>query len=325
MFHQITSFLSKYRIALLVASLISFLFFCYSVIFLGVEWWFFSFIFIFMFVISYLSYEKEVKQSNRTRSIVDYFAKLFISLSLLIVLLGIYVISFSMIIGLLIPIAFIWIRNRMNYDDKENFIRKKEKNIFLVSMISIFLCLYFFSLVPTFIANNNSNPKDSFSNNYQAVNSYLIYGEGLYDQEHIIAQSWYRNSSEYYYNDYINVIYSNKVANNNRGNLVFGEVEKNNENAIYDGDVIVGYRTAEYFMPLDEYKGDVARIVIYMYVTYKDDAFDTSYVDIDLMKKWSRIDPVDQREMDRNNEIYQTYHYRNKYVESPWLVKFVFD
>ena len=63
-----------------------------------------------------------------------------------------------------------------------------------------------------------------------------------------------------------------------------------------DGYILVGYKNNDYFMPLYSYKGDVARIILYMYVTYRDDDnFPTDKINIDLMKAWSRLDPVDQK------------------------------
>jgi len=87
--------------------------------------------------------------------------------------------------------------------------------------------------------------------------------------------------------------------------------------------VLVGYSNDKYFMPTDEFKGDVARIVLYMYVTYKDDGLRTNQIDIGLMKNWSKQDPVDTREKERNNQIKAIYGYSNKFVDSPRLVRFV--
>ena len=42
-------------------------------------------------------------------------------------------------------------------------------------------------------------------------------------------------------------------------------------------------------MPKDEYKGDVARIVLYMYVTYKDDGLGLDKINVNLMKNMVTI------------------------------------
>lgn len=199
----------------------------------------------------------------------------------------------------------------------------KEKQIITYSSLGFFLLLMGLFLVPSYVANSHKNPKSHF-NAYAAVESYLVFGDvSPKNQEHIIARDWYKNSPENFQNDYVNVIWSNEKANNYRQNRKFANLSKKNATAIEDKGTIVGYRNNDYFMPLDEYKGDVARIVIYMYVTYKDDGLNLKYIDLNLMKQWSKLDPVDQKEIARNKLIQQKYGYQNKFVSNPWLINFV--
>ncbi len=184
-----------------------------------------------------------------------------------------------------------------------------------------FLLLFCLFCIPSFVANNHKNPIDHFSSNYRAVDSYNLYGEGPTNTEHVIARSWY--SINNYDNDYVNIIKSLETANSARGNLKFGRVRKTESNAIYFQDKVVGYKNSEFFMPTDEFKGDVARIMLYMYITYKDDGLNKNYINVGLMKTWSRQDPVDQRERTRNKTIQSQYGYSNKFVTTPWLVGFV--
>jgi len=191
-----------------------------------------------------------------------------------------------------------------------------------IATLSWFLMIFLLFCLPSFSANSSRNPQEGFAAQWSPVETYSIYGMGIRDTEHIIAQSWY-NSTENYVNDYINTVWSNMVANNARGNLPFGNVKKSRENTIYDNNNIVGYKDDEYFMPTDEYKGDVARIMLYMYITYQDDSLKKDYINVGLMKKWSKQDPVDDREKERNKTIDSQYKYSNKLVDRPWLVRFI--
>lgn len=205
-------------------------------------------------------------------------------------------------------------------------ISDKDKATILYGSIIIIVLITGLYITPSFIANDHSNPNINFPsiNNYDAVDSYQIYfEEGLKNREHVIARSWYEDTPGNYVNDFVNVIWSNQAANSARGNLIFSDIPKSQFTEVFNDRNVVGYRTDEYFMPLDRYKGDVARIVLYMYVTYKDDQLPLEKINIDLMKYWSAIDPVSTDEITRNNTIRKTYGYGNKFVEYPWLIGFI--
>ena len=202
----------------------------------------------------------------------------------------------------------------------------KDKKIMIYSLASVFIVMLVFYIVPSYVANNSSNPKPRFNNETYPVESYTLYFDtidnDLINREHVVAKSWYSNDFNYV-NDYVNVIRAFRHANTSRSNLIFKDVSKNNATKVENSLGLIGYLTNDYFMPLDQYKGDIARIILYMYVTYKDDGLVLDYIDIGLMKKWSRLDPVDQKEKDRNNLIQQTYGYNNKFVSMPWLIGFI--
>ena len=110
-------------------------------------------------------------------------------------------------------------------------------------------------------------------------------------------------------------------------------------NAIYKGRV---------YEPIDEFKGDVARSILYFAVRYdgklssfkiftdadpakdqspldgtEEQAYDQSF--IDLMKVWSSQDPVSQREVDRNNAIYGIQNNRNPFIDHPEWVNLIWN
>ncbi len=77
------------------------------------------------------------------------------------------------------------------------------------------------------------------------------------------------------------------------------------------------------YFPGNEHKGDVARILLYMALRYKDTL---SLVDgapstgqmsrISLLKQWHLEDPVDQFEIQRNQAIYEKQGNRNPFIDN---------
>jgi endonuclease I len=107
--------------------------------------------------------------------------------------------------------------------------------------------------------------------------------------------------------------------------------------------------TGRCFEPNDEYKGDIARIYFYMVTAYEKrqptwsgtdanigdhcgtwtgDMFNLEDDDpyqpfapwaFDLLMKWSKNDPVSQKEIDRNEEVWRMQGNRNPFVDYPGL------
>lgn len=293
-----------------------------GVFFIDNSWWWLLLMIVPLLIVTFKVYKDEIFRSILLKSRVSYtFGWVTFDTFLLILISAIFITPLWWI-GLIL--VFIMMAGLGSFMMESNGIILTfiEKRRIVISTLMWFLMMFLLYCVPSFSANSDRNPKEGFGAQWSPVESYSIYGLGIRDTEHIIAQSWY-DSNEHYVNDYINTIWSNKVANNARGNLPFGNVKKNSENAVYDNDTIVGYKNDKYFMPSDEYKGDVARIMLYMYVTYQDDDLKKKHIDVRLMKKWSKHDPVDDREKERNNTIYTHHQYSNKFVDRPRLVRFI--
>jgi len=225
--------------------------------------------------------------------------------------------------GLTIPIALLALRIKLLDTHPRIELSQKDRDTVIVISSYLFVVFLLFFCVPSFIANNFKNPKERFSSNYDAVPSYQIYGTSTpHDREHIIPQNWF-SRPENFVHDYVNVIWSNQIANNRRGHKQFCNLPKKSEFAIYSGSELVGYVRDDCFMPTDEFKGDVARIVLYMYVTYQDDGLDRSYIDLSLMKSWAQKDPVSAVEIQRNKSIQNQYGYSNRFVSNPGLIRYI--
>ena len=75
------------------------------------------------------------------------------------------------------------------------------------------------------------------------------------------------------------------------------------------------------FFPGDEWKGDVARMILYLNVRYNEDI--TKVGNIELFLKWNREDPVSAFEMQRNNVIEGAQGNRNPFIDNPYLISLI--
>ena len=178
---------------------------------------------------------------------------------------------------------------------------------------------------------------DMYSNcNYTAGSSQCgnYSGEGnCYNREHTVPQSWFNEASPMK-SDVFHVIPTDGYVNGWRSNYPFGEVSsatKTSSNGCKLGPSSVSGISGTVFEPIDEYKGDIARIYFYMCTrsytkvgSWGGGVFSSSYPYIrsayfDLYLKWAIEDPVSQKEIDRNNAAYNFQGNRNPYVDCPSL------
>jgi endonuclease I len=169
----------------------------------------------------------------------------------------------------------------------------------------------------------------------------------FYNREHTFPQAWFGGKVEPMYSDAFIVYPTDKKVNGIRANSPYGivgtptftslngtKVGNNISSAAYTGTV---------FEPIDAYKGDVARSNLYVATAYEDQvvgwqknanaddildgttypAFDTWY--INLLYQWHIQDPVSQKEIDRNNEVYMLQGTRNPYIDHPEYVALVWQ
>ncbi len=125
---------------------------------------------------------------------------------------------------------------------------------------------------------------------------------------------------------------SDARVNTVRNNDLYGNVK--NGSAVYASGLVGtsfvgGTRGCGYFEPLDNAKGDVARICLYMYVRYGSDSryncsnITAVFSDIDTLLEWCELDPVDTWEMGRNEVVAAYQGNRNVFIDYPeyaWLV-----
>lgn len=208
-----------------------------------------------------------------------------------------------------------------------SMMKSKKSIIFFLLIISSVLIS---NTVPYAIVQAIHEPKVRFVNEVEPVDSYQLYASGPANNEHVMPKEWFvdteRVSQMNFYNDYVNVVKANEIVNNLRGHLPFCMVDMNAVNDIKSSNAILGYRQIdECFMPLDEYKGDAARIILYMYLKYEPYIKPEyrSSIDIKLMKQWSHQDPVSNKEKQHNDKIRAVHHYDNPFVSYPVLVNYI--
>ncbi|MCF4100755.1 endonuclease [Gillisia sp. M10.2A] len=75
------------------------------------------------------------------------------------------------------------------------------------------------------------------------------------------------------------------------------------------------------WFPGDEWKGDVARMVLYLNVRYGEEFSKVGNLDIFL--KWNKEDPVSAFEIQRNNVIYSAQGNRNPFIDNPYIATLI--
>lgn len=159
-------------------------------------------------------------------------------------------------------------------------------------------------------------------------------GEGdCYNREHSIPKSWFNDASPMV-TDLIHVVPTDGYVNGKRSNYPFGEVASaswTSQNGSKLGSSAVSGYSGTVFEPIDEYKGDFSRIYFYMTVCYmnknlgatSNSMFTSGNLKpwaLSMLIQWSNEDPVSEKEIARNNAVYQIQGNRNPFVDYPELV-----
>ena len=126
---------------------------------------------------------------------------------------------------------------------------------------------------------------------------------------------------------------SDSRVNTIRSNNLYGEVSGGKPayaGALVGTSVCGGYYAGDYFEPLDNVKGDVARICLYLYVRWAEEypqCSDITHVfqSVDVLLDWCEQDPVDTWEMGRNEVVGAIQGNRNVFIDYPEYAWLIFD
>ena len=175
-------------------------------------------------------------------------------------------------------------------------------------------------------------------------------GEGqCYNREHTLPRSWWGGGTSYPADtqnfDLHHITPSDRSMNTAKLNYPPGLVPTATATTIGSNGFKVGPNPAypcgsKYFEPIDEYKGDYARMFFYMATKYElviagwtssngsCAMAGNSYPVynqwmLDVLLDWHTNDPVSVKEVDRNNAAYGVQGNRNPYIDNPQWVGYV--
>lgn len=186
----------------------------------------------------------------------------------------------------------------------------------------------------------SENPAGADPYNYthgvKKCGNYSAEGD-CYNREHSIPQSLFNQDSPMV-SDIQHILPTDGKVNGMRSNYPYGKVgsatwtSKNgsklgaNSSPGYSGTV---------FEPINEFKGDVARVLLYFVTRYetKLSGFESGNIlnpgnihkgladwELNLMLQWNQQDPVSEREIVRNNAAYNYQKNRNPFIDHPeWV------
>jgi endonuclease I len=180
---------------------------------------------------------------------------------------------------------------------------------------------------------------DMYSDNNVTVSS----GHPGMNIEHGVANSWWGGTKNDAYKDLFHLNPSNSDANSRKSNYPLGVV---GTQTWTNGITTVGKPASGYgggnsmvFEPADQYKGDFARAFFYMFTCYENMSGWKSTTNwmytvgeqypmlkpwaYNMLIEWARQDPVDQKEIDRNEAIYKHQHNRNPFIDLPELAEYI--
>lgn len=181
------------------------------------------------------------------------------------------------------------------------------------------------------------NGPDAYNYNYVASDKCGQYrGESdCYNGEHFVPQSTY-SSRMPMVGDIHQLTPTDGYVNNRRSNFPFGRVTNptwTSTNGSKLGNINVTGYSGLAFEPIDEFKGDVARILLYFATRYEsqipgygfpmfngteNQSFKTPF--LEMLIEWHNLDPVSPREIHRNNKAFLYQGNRNPYIDHPEYV-----
>ena len=204
------------------------------------------------------------------------------------------------------------------------------------------------------IYSENPAGTDPYNFNFNATSggnsgqcgSYSNEGD-CYNREHLIPQSYF-GSTGIMRNDVHHIYPTDGKVNGIRSDYAFGKVNVASFTSL-NGSKLGSALNSGYsagfsgtvFEPIDEFKGDIARVFFYFATRYESQmaSFYSTYTAVDcrvmfngsanqvfsptflnILLTWNAQDPVSQKEIKRNNAAYVHQGNRNPYIDHPEYV-----
>jgi endonuclease I len=183
----------------------------------------------------------------------------------------------------------------------------------------------------------------NFSTTTQQCGNYTNEGD-CYNREHTLPQSVWASAYPMYSDAHF-VLPTDGKVNGVRDNFPYGKVNVaswtstngsklgSNTNSGYSA----GY-VGTVFEPLDEFKGDIARCLLYFATRYEDQITSWNYTMFNgtstqvftntftsILVTWNNLDPVSPYEIAKNNAVYNFQGNRNPYIDHPEYVAAIWN
>ncbi|MCQ2095690.1 MAG: endonuclease [Bacteroidaceae bacterium] len=220
-------------------------------------------------------------------------------------------------------------------------------------------------------------PADSIPASYQGGRTDLVYDmfawmnqypkfysennhtqSGGFNREHAVPNSWWggKPGNSVAYSDLHHVTPADGAANNAKGNYPLGDgvnakslqwpktnttymSTANPASHVWEVSSPSSYGGADYvFEPADQYKGDFARMYLYVVCAYETELnWEVNYMftndsqgyttikpwAIELLLRWHRQDPVSDKERQRNNAVESVQNNRNPFIDYPEFAEYI--
>ncbi len=166
---------------------------------------------------------------------------------------------------------------------------------------------------------------------YSATSGDYISGSTGWNREHVWPKSLGGDSTSGGGADLHHIRPDDNKTNSTRGSKKFGNVSggTNVTGSSTVGTLSGGTYAGNYFEPLDNVKGDVARICLYVYVRWGSawgaDNITKVFESVDVLLEWCELDPVDTWEMGRNEVVQAIQGNRNVFIDYPEYAWLLFD
>ena len=178
--------------------------------------------------------------------------------------------------------------NRLEYSDRHDYLYDADADLDDPSMVVL-------------MYSGETRPDDE----YQLGD--LSEGE-TYNTEHIYPQS----------------LLNNEEAENDMHHMRVADTDINSERLNYpftDGSGTYKLVDDSKWYPGDDWRGDVARMVMYVNLRYGDSFSEVG--SLELFLEWNIEDPVSEFEMQRNNVIEAAQGNRNPFIDNPYLATLI--
>lgn len=208
---------------------------------------------------------------------------------------------------------------------------------------------------PVYVANTDSDYNGEVMEFYSQTSIDKAWGkgnQGTWNREHVWCKSLSNDvwNESYGGSDMHHIRPVESGLNSARNNSPYGEVSSS-ANALYYEDsnnkpvALGGHKENDVFEPLDNVKGDVARIIFYLYTHYNDYSnvggttngsggkfgdLDFSFIvdgseeqAIETLLTWNELDPVSQQEEDRNEAVASYQGNRNPFIDHPEYADYI--